>query len=122
MGLDEDIISALIGLLEGDRETFVPARFSILIYLFLTQRAQFTQLQKILKFTPGNLSSHLKKLESNELITIFKHFVDLKPTTLIEITQKGTQKVLSHIKRMRGLITAVVEKTPTSVKLEKVEK
>ena len=115
VGLDEDIISALIGFLEEDRETFVPARLSILIYLFFTQRAQFTKLQKTLKFTPGNLSSHLRKLESNELITIFKHFVELKPTTLIEITPKGTQKILAHVKRLRELVTAVIDQPPASV-------
>ena len=93
MSLDRDVLNALVGLIEEDRETFVPARLSILVYLYFTQSAQFTHLQKKLNLTSGNLSSHLRKLQQKELIKITKHFVELKPTTIVMITSEGSKKV-----------------------------
>lgn len=101
-------MQALVGLLEEDRDTFVPARLSILVYLFFTQSARFTDLQKTLKLTSGNLSSHLSKLESLELIRISKRFVELKPTTIVSITQEGSEKVRGQLLRMRELVLMAV--------------
>jgi DNA-binding MarR family transcriptional regulator len=101
-------MAALVGLLEEDRDTFVPARLSILVYLFFTQSARFTELQKTLKLTSGNLSSHLRKLEGKELIRISKRFVELKPTTIISITQEGSEKVRGQLLRMRELVLMAV--------------
>ncbi|MHA1960462.1 MAG: transcriptional regulator [Candidatus Thorarchaeota archaeon] len=108
MDLDESLMAALVGLLEEDRDTFVPARLSILVYLFFTQSARFTELQKTLKLTSGNLSSHLRKLEGKELIRISKRFVELKPTTIISITQEGSEKVRGQLLRMRELVLMAV--------------
>ncbi|UCE11573.1 MAG: transcriptional regulator [Candidatus Thorarchaeota archaeon] len=108
MGLDDSLMQALVGLLEEDRDTFVPARLSILVYLFFTQSARFTDLQKTLKLTSGNLSSHLSKLESLELIRISKRFVELKPTTIVSITQEGSEKVRGQLLRMRELVLMAV--------------
>ena len=108
MDLDESLMSALVGLLEEDRDTFVPARLSILVYLFFTQSARFTELQKTLKLTSGNLSSHLRKLEEKEMIRISKRFVELKPTTIVSITQEGSEKVRGQLLRMRELVLMAV--------------
>jgi DNA-binding MarR family transcriptional regulator len=106
--LDESLMAALVGLLEEDRDTFVPARLSILVYLFFTQSARFTELQKTLKLTSGNLSSHLRKLEEKGLIRISKRFVELKPTTIVSITQEGSEKVRGQLLRMRELVLMAV--------------
>ncbi len=109
MSIDGSILGALVGLMEEDRETFVPARLSILSYLYFTQKAKFTDLQKTLNLTSGNLSSHLRKLESLGLIRISKRFVELKPTTIVVITQEGAERVRAQLLKMRELVAAAME-------------
>ncbi|MFW9847929.1 MAG: transcriptional regulator [Candidatus Thorarchaeota archaeon] len=109
MSLEGDVLNALVGLMEEDRETFVPARLSILVYLYFTQKAQFTHLQSKLNLTSGNLSSHLRKLQDLELVKIIKHFVELKPTTIVMITKQGIEKVQDQLLRMRELVSAAIE-------------
>jgi DNA-binding MarR family transcriptional regulator len=112
LSLDGDLLSALVGLMEEDRETMVPTRLSILIYLYFTQYATFPVLQKKLELTSGNLSSHLRKLEEMGLIRISKRFVDLKPTTFAVLTPDGAERVRSQMIRMRHLVSKVIEKKP----------
>ena len=109
MSLDGDVLNALVGLMKEDRETFVPARLSILVYLYFTQKAQFTHLQKKLNLTSGNLSSHLRKLQDLGLVKIVKHFVELKPRSSILITKEGIEKVRSQLVRMRELVSAAID-------------
>ena len=114
MSLDGDLLSALVGLMEEDRETMVPTRLSILVYLYFTQNATFPVLQKKLGLTSGNLSSHLRKLEEMGLIRISKRFVDLKPTTFAVLTKEGAERVRSQMVRMRELVSMVVDEEPRS--------
>ncbi|MFX1607178.1 MAG: transcriptional regulator [Promethearchaeota archaeon] len=114
MSLDGDLLSALEGLMEEDRETMVPTRLSILVYLYFTQNATFPVLQKKLGLTSGNLSSHLRRLEELGLIRISKRFVDLKPTTFAVLTKDGAERVRSQMIRMRELVSMVVDKEPKS--------
>jgi len=93
-----------------DKETMVPTRLSILIYLYFTQNVNFTILQKKLGLTSGNLSSHLRKLEEMALIRISKRFVELKPTTIVVLTQEGATRVKEQMLRMRELVSKVIEK------------
>ena len=109
MALDRDVLEALVGFIEEDRETFVPARLSILVYLFFTKRVQFTKLQQKLNLTSGNLSSHLRKLQELGLIKVSKSFVDLKPTTFVTITREGIEKVRDQILKMKELVSAAIE-------------
>ena len=112
MSFDGDLLSALVGLMEEDRETMVPARLSVLVYLYFTQHATFPVLQKKLGLTSGNLSSHLRKLEKMGLIRISKRFVDLKPTTIAVLTPDGAKRVKNQMVRMRELVSMVVDKEP----------
>lgn len=109
MSLDGDRLSALIGLMDEDSETMVPARLSILVYLYFTQNATFPVLQKKLGLTSGNLSSHLRKLEELGLIRISKRFVDLRPTTFAVLTKEGAQRIRSQMVRMRELVSMVMD-------------
>jgi len=112
LSLDGDLLSALVGLMEEDRETMVPTRLSVLVYLYFTQNATFPVLQKKLGLTSGNLSSHLRKLEEMGLIRISKRFVDLKPTTFAVLTKDGAERVRNQMVRMRELVSKVVDKEP----------
>ncbi len=78
----------------------VPARLAILSFLFQQEKAKFNTLRKVLGVTPGNLSSHLKKLEINGLVEIEKKFIDSRPTTVIYITEKGRESLQHYANKM----------------------
>ena len=48
--------------------------------LYVVESADFLFLQNQLQMTPGNLSSHLSKLEEAEYIEIVKEFIERNPT------------------------------------------
>lgn len=49
----------------------------------------FVDLMKVLEMTAGNLGSHVRALESHELVTVHKSFRGKKPHTELELTLKG---------------------------------
>ena len=108
MSLDRDVLDALVGFMEEDRETLVPARLSILVFLYFSHSVQFTQLQNKLNLTSGNLSSHLRKLQEMGYVKITKQFIELKPTTIVQSTPEGIAKVRSQLLRMRELVSAAI--------------
>lgn len=60
--------------------------------------SKFATIQKTLGVTPGNLSSHLKKLEKSHFIDIEKKFVDGKPTTIVYLTTDGYNGIIQYTK------------------------
>ena len=84
---------------------FTPSiRLTIMILLLTHQKINFTELQKLLGLTPGNLDHHVKKLEMASYIKTYKKLSPWrKPLTQIEITPSGKQ---SFEKRMEiyGLV------------------
>lgn len=66
-----------------------PTRLMIMTQLYVIESADFLFLQKQLKMTPGNLSSHLSKLEDAGYVEIVKEFVERKPHTALKLTEKG---------------------------------
>ncbi len=110
MSADRELLEVLTGFMNEDRETLVPARLSILVYLYFTGSTQFSKLQDKLEMTSGNLASHLKKLEDLGLIKTTRGFIEVKPVRFIEITSEGIEKVREQVLRMRELVSKVVEK------------
>ncbi|MCZ2808282.1 MAG: transcriptional regulator, partial [Candidatus Bathyarchaeota archaeon] len=47
--------------------------------LYVVESADFLFLQNQLQMTPGNLSSHLSKLEEAGYVEIVKEFIERKP-------------------------------------------
>jgi len=49
----------------------------------------FAKLQQLLGMTPGNLSTHLRKLEDAEYVEVAKSFQGRSPVTHIALTARG---------------------------------
>jgi DNA-binding MarR family transcriptional regulator len=81
-----------------------PIRLSILIFLLPRGRATFTLIQKTLGVTSGNLSSHIKKLQSNKLVKIRKVFIDLKPTTEVYLSSQGRKAIVSYAESLSSVL------------------
>jgi len=79
-----------------DRLVHEPSRLAILTVLSSVEEANFVFLQRTLKLTNGNLSSHLTKLEEAQLVTVDKSFVRKKPNTSISLTALGRTRIRDH--------------------------
>ena len=86
-----------------------PTRLMITTQLYVVESADFLFLQNQLKMTPGNLSSHLSKLEEAEYVEIVKEFIERKPHTALKLTKKGRAAFKEYKQNMKQ----VFEDLPT---------
>ncbi len=60
--------------------------------------------KELLQVTDGNLASHLKALEKEDYISIFKSFIGRKPNTQYSATDKGKDAFKKHLHALENLI------------------
>ena len=101
---EEEAIRELAKLSKRNKILGSPTRLSIMTLLFFKTRIKFTELQKILDLTPGNLSSHLQKLEKAGYVKIIKGFMNLRPVTIIQITPNGAQAIREYMITLRKIL------------------
>ena len=78
-----------------------PTRLMIVTQLYVIESADFLFLQNQLKMTPGNLSSHLSKLEDAGYVEIVKEFVERKPHTALKLTEKGREEFKEYRQNLK---------------------
>jgi len=76
--------------------------------LYVVQSADFTFLLHQTGMTPGNLSSHLSKLEDAGYVEITKEFIERKPHTALALTKKGRDA----FKQYRRNIKQIADRLP----------
>jgi len=81
----------------------------IMTQLYVVESADFLFLQRQLQMTPGNLSSHLSKLEETGYVEIVKEFLERKPHTALKLTKNGRIAFNEYRKNMK----TVLEDLPT---------
>jgi DNA-binding MarR family transcriptional regulator len=86
-----------------------PTRLMIMTQLYVVESADFLFLQHQLQMTPGNISSHLSKLEEAGYVEIVKEFIERKPHTALKLTNKGR----TAFNEYRKNIKKVLEDLPT---------
>ncbi|MCB0841044.1 MAG: transcriptional regulator [Bacteroidetes bacterium] len=79
-------------------------RLGIMSALMVNDYLDFNSLKDLLGVTDGNLASHLKSLEKSEYITFQKEFLDRKPNTKYNATEKGKEAFTKHIKAIEQLL------------------
>jgi len=79
----------LLSIPQIDKVIHEPARLTIMAYLFVVESADFLFLQRQTGLTWGNLSSHISKLEATGYVEVTKEFLDKKPHTALQLTNKG---------------------------------
>ncbi|MHA2075345.1 MAG: transcriptional regulator [Candidatus Hodarchaeales archaeon] len=99
-------------ILELDSDIHNPARMSVLMFLLPRGRATFTSIQKCLNLTSGNLSSHIKKLQTQGFVEVKKTFIDLKPTTEVYISSKGRESIIEYAKELSSIFQKMLEEKP----------
>jgi DNA-binding MarR family transcriptional regulator len=84
-----------------DRLIHEPTRLMIMTQLYVVESADFLFLQNQLQITPGNLSSHLSKLEEAGYVEIVKEFIERKPHTALKLTKKGRSAFKEYQKNLK---------------------
>ena len=79
-------------------------RLGIMSVLIVNDTYDFNNFKETLGVTDGNLASHLKALEENNLIRVNKQFIGRKPNTSYSITDTGASLFRDHIKALEDLI------------------
>ncbi len=93
----------------NDKPFSTSIRLAIMILLFNHRKINFTELQKLLNLTPGNLDHHLKTLEKEEYIRRYKKLSALrKPLTMIELTPEGKKDFERYLIDLRDLLDTLL--------------
>lgn len=84
-----------------------PARLRILVTLAALNpgdQITFTRLQKMLGLTPGNLITHLRKLENGGYVKTVKTGHGVWSRTTEELTRRGRQALDAYTEELRNLL------------------
>ncbi len=92
-----------------DRVIHEPARLLIITVLYPVASMDFLRLRKVLGYTPGNLSSHLAKLEAVGYVSLEKKFKGKYPMTICSLTRKGRAAIADYAERLESLSNATNE-------------
>jgi DNA-binding HxlR family transcriptional regulator len=79
-------------------------RLGIMSALMVNDTMDFNALKELLDLTDGNLASHLKALEQQEIITVSKQFIGRKPSTSYQATRHGRELFRMHLAALEKLI------------------
>ncbi len=81
-------------------------RLGLLVALSESENAiDFNTMIDLTGLTKGNLSSHVQKLEEAQLINVKKEFIERKPRTTYEITQKGKEELRNYLKILQTVLS-----------------
>lgn len=80
------------------------ARLGIMSLLMSYENCDFSFLKKKLGLSDGNLGSHLKKLEEAAYIEMEKKFVNQKPKTICQTTEKGKRAYKEYLSALENLL------------------
>ena len=87
-----------------DRLIHEPTRLMIMAQLYVVDSADFLFLQHQLQMTPGNLSSHLSKLEEAGYVEIVKEFIERKPHTALKLTKIGRKAFRKYQQSLKQVL------------------
>jgi DNA-binding MarR family transcriptional regulator len=79
-------------------------RLQVMSILVANENYDFNSLKELLGVTDGNLASHLKALEKEEYIIIYKSFLGRKPNTSYAASEKGRMAFRKHLEALENLI------------------
>ena len=80
-------------------------RLGIMSALMVNDTLDFNALKELLELTDGNLASHLKALEQQEIVVVSKQFVGRKPSTTYRATEQGKHLFRQHLAALEQLIS-----------------
>jgi DNA-binding MarR family transcriptional regulator len=86
-----------------------PARFMIVMQLFVVDAADATFLLNRTGLTWGNLCSHINRLEEAGYVNVEKRFRGKKPCTMIRLTEQGRAAFREYRSKMQETLSNLPE-------------
>jgi DNA-binding MarR family transcriptional regulator/uncharacterized membrane protein len=99
--LEESVAKEFGTLFSSKSKLSNPVRLGIMILLKRKPRMIFSEIQKVLQLTPGNLNSHLNHLERCGYISVKKGLLSKGPRTIVEITTAGEEELKTYLSRLK---------------------
>ena len=90
----------LEALADLDRVVHEPARLLVLCNLYVLDSADFLFLLRRTGMTRGNLSAHMRKLETAGYVDVEKTFVERLPLTVYRLTRTGRKALRKYRAQM----------------------
>lgn len=93
--------------IELDPVIHAPARLRVLVTLATLRDGDslsFTRLQEVLSLTPGNLITHLRKLEDAGYVTTVKTGSGVTARTSVSLSQQGREALNTYSAVLRQLL------------------
>ncbi len=81
-----------------------PARLSILSVLAAAESMTFSEVKELTALTDGNLSIHVRNLETHGLVKVDKSFVDRRPQTRYALTPKGRKAFAQYLDQLEEFL------------------
>jgi DNA-binding MarR family transcriptional regulator len=80
-------------------------RLGIMSALMVNNEVNFNDIKELLQITDGNLASHIKGLEDNGYLKIYKGFIGKKTNTTYSATKAGEKAFKQHLEALSAMIT-----------------
>lgn len=100
-------VAALAGLPDLDPVIHSQPRLRVMVVLAAIaqgDRMAFPRLQELVGMTPGNLSSHLRKLEDSGYLTVTKTHRRRIPVTYLSLTRAGRRALEDYTAALQALL------------------
>jgi DNA-binding MarR family transcriptional regulator len=75
-----------------------------MIILCNHRKVSFTELQKLLHLTAGNLNFHIEKLKKANYVKTHKSLATGRPKTVIKLTELGEASFKEYIYKFRHIL------------------
>jgi DNA-binding MarR family transcriptional regulator len=92
------------GRVDFDDVVHQQVRLRLLVVLNEVRETDFSYLKSNLYLTDGNLGRHIEILARSNFVRVRKTHLGGKPRTLISITRRGRNALLSEIKSLKSLL------------------
>lgn len=79
-------------------------RLGIVAELLTSEWVAFSELQRALDASQGNLGAHLAKLVDSGYIEETKTFVNRRPLTQYRLTSQGRAAFVAHVAQLQSLL------------------
>ena len=81
-------------------------RLGIIAELLSSEWVAFSELQRSLDVSQGNLGAHVAKLVDAGYVDEEKTFVNRRPLTRYKLTDRGRTAFADHVKQLQSLLKA----------------
>lgn len=82
-------------------------RLGVMSLLMVEPWVHYSHIKKTLSLSDGNLATHLKVLRTHEFISEKKEFINRKPHTTYQATEKGKQAFQDHLDALEAIIRGI---------------